>query len=400
VAVLDEEFHVHVELGERAEAARALEQAIALEPSADRLFQLGMSYRELGNVENAIAYLRRSLAAAPNDVRYRAALGYGYLQTGRLRDAAELLDQVAREEPANLQVRQDLAYTLMRLGDESGAVQWLRQTIDSATSGDGSANSELREQAVVRMRTTLAQLEKRYEGAAYFGYQTFVAPNSVSQGSALLLSQGGFELSRSLSGARSRVTAFGRLMAVSNESTSGVQKAGTFNELGIGIRYKPFPDENLNVSVERLMPMGHGLPGSWLLRALFSREHAGDAQPHQGWQPYSLVYGDVAGFIGPYPSLLLYGEGRLGVSRNVTSSFVIRPHILAVARDQPIGPGGGEAFQLAAGIGVTYYLESPHAAHRTSVETRVYGSGALAGASGGGRVDGIKGLTLMTSVRF
>jgi hypothetical protein len=133
---------------------------------------------------------------------------------------------------------------------------------------------------------------------------------------------------------------------------------------------------------------------------LLSREHAGDVQSQQRWQPYSLVYGDIAGFIGPYPSLLLYGEGRLGVSRNLTSSLVIRPHILAVARDQPIGPGRGDAFLLAVGIGMIYYLESPHAAHRTSLETRVYYAGAVAGASGAGRLDGIKGLTLMTSVRF
>jgi tetratricopeptide (TPR) repeat protein len=397
LAVLDERVQVDVELGERAEAARMLEEAVALEPSADRLFQLGTCYRELGNLEAAIAFWRRSVAAAPNDVRYGAALGYGYLQAGRLRDAAGLLEQVARQEPENLQVRQDLAYALVRLGDEPGAIQWLRQTIDAATSDSESADSELRRQAVLRMRTTLSQLEKRYEGVAYFGYQTFVAPNSVSPGSALLLSQGGLELSRSLSGAQPRFSVFGRLMAVSNEPTSGLRTAGTFDELGIGIRYKPFSTENLNVSAERLMPIASGLPGSWLLRAMFSREHT---LPRQGWQPYSFVYGDVASFIGPYPSLLLYGESRLGVSRDLTSSWTIRPHILAVARVQPAGLGGGDAFQLAAGVGMTYFLEGPSAAHRASLETRIYGSGALAGASGAGRLDGIKGLTVMTSVGF
>jgi hypothetical protein len=251
------------------------------------------------------------------------------------------------------------------------------------------------------MRGTLAQLEKRYDGSAYYGYHTFVAPNTTNQPAALLLSQAGFDLSRSLSGAQPRWSAFGRLMTMADQPLGGVQTGGTLQEIGIGIRYKPFRDENFNMSAERLIAMGNGPPGSWLLRALLSKERGAGLQPGQGWQPYSLLYGDVAAFLGPYPSTLAYGEARLGLSRTFGGSLVVRPHVLAIARDQPAGLGSGEAFQFAAGIGFTYYLNDLRdPAHRTSLETRIYGSGALAGASDTGRVDGIKGLTVATSVHF
>lgn len=382
LVALDEQATVQADLGDVAGAARTLEAAVAMEPSATRLFQLGELYKRTGELDRAVSCLERGVSTAPLDVRGRATLGYAYLSAHRMKDAITTLSDVAQQDPENFQVQQDLAYA----------------------------------------HAALAGLERKYDGAAYFGYRTFVAPNTLNPGSALLLSQAGIELSRSLSGALSHWSLIGRFMMTvdqpdrrpvdgafaTNTPDAAALTSSSLQSLGVGIRYKPFADINLNLSAERLMTIGGDLAGSWLFRGLFSKERGADVRPGAGWRPYSMVYGDVAGFVGPYPTLLGYGEARLGAGRDFSRTWTVRPHLLMVARDQPVGLESGEAFQLSAGIGLTYRFNSPASVFRpTSLETRFYRSVAFATAgsnvgvvSSANHPDRTSGFSLATSIRF
>ncbi len=414
--MLDEQTAVNFALGDMPRAMKALREAAALEPSQSRLFQLGMSSRESGDLAQAIKYLSASLEKAPGNVRYREALGYTYLQAGQLTNAAAMLTTVARQEPGNVQVQQDLADVLVHLGDRPGAIRQLRQTIQVAASTDARAEAtsetgsetgsmDQRERAMLQMRSTVAQLGKTYEVAGYFGYQTLAAPNGVIDRTApsLLLSQGGFELARYLTGSRRGLSLIGRIMSVGSVAegqagTAGLQ--GALSQAAVGLRYKPFVTENLNVSFERLFQLGGGLPNSWLARALYGKETGADLKPDRRAQAYGLIYGDLAGFIGPYPSLLAYGETRLGVSVGLGNSWIVRPHVIALGRHDLLG-SAPDAIQAGAGVGLAHYFRDPgFVGPAPSLELRVYGTAAGSRALSTDGLTGIRGLTLVTTLRF
>jgi adsorption protein B len=406
LAALDELAGVSLDLGEKPSAIEALQEAVALESTDTRLYQLGIAFRDVGDLDHAVASLRASVEAAPGNLRHREALGYACLQAGQLREAADNLTSVAQQEPDNVQVQQDLADVLTRLGEQPRAVRVLRQAIARAKSGNGRAEDVTEDQqAVVRMRNAVAEIGRKYEAAGYFGYHALAAPNTVAAAAAtpLLLSQSGFEVARYLTGSQQGWSLIGRLMSVTDGETDNHGTRGTLSQFGIGVRYKPFVTQNLNFSAERLFHVGAGLPDSWLIRALYAKEIGADIPTGEQWHPYSLVYGDVAGFIGPIASLFTYGETRFGVSRrlNGSSSWLVRPHVAAVARQDLVGSGGG-ALQLGAGVGVTRYFKSGDAGRVSSFETRLYGSAALTGTGAPAAEDvrGVGGVTLLTTLRF
>jgi tetratricopeptide (TPR) repeat protein len=420
LAVLDEQAGLSVELGDKPRAVKTLQEAARVEPTDSRLFQLGTYLRDVGDLDKAVASLRASVDAAPgNNLQYREALGYTYLRAGQLRNAADMLAGVAKQEPDNVQIQQDVADVLRRLGDIPGALRQLHQAIDRAASAAISTSPEdgnRRQETVLQMQSSVGQLTKTYEGAAYFGYQSLAAPNSAIDRKApslLLLSQGGFELARYLTGPQSGLSLIGRVMTLGSgigtvanpgQSQLDLQPQATLSQLAIGFRYKPFVTENLNFSAERLVQLHGDLPDSWIARALYGKETGGDPRPDERWHPYALVYGDLAGFIGRYESLLAYGETRLGASWAMSNTWSVRPHVVAVARRDFVG-SAGDALQVGAGLSITrYFRENGYVGPAPSLELRVYGSAARAGPLGPNVLDGLlngaKALTAVSTLRF
>ena len=314
-----------------------------------------------------------------------------------------MLLRVADQEPDNLQVQQDVADVLRRLGDRPGALRQLRRAIDRAAVGIGSIQgNDNRQQVVSRMRSSVAHMTKRYEAATYFGYQALGAPNSVIDRAAapLLLSQGGIELARYLAGPDQGVALIGRVMTVGQSELSGPGLRDALSQMAVGIRYKPFASENLNFSGERLFQLGGDWPASWLARALYAKEVGGDVRPDEQWHPYSLVYGDLAGFLGTYRSLLAYGEARVGASWGLSNSWVVRPHIVAMGRRDFVG-AAGDALLVGVGLGITHYFrDNGDVGPAPSLELRLYGSAADARPFAIDLLNGVKGLTVVTTLRF
>jgi len=251
------------------------------------------------------------------------------------------------------------------------------------------------------MQQMVARIERRYEAAGYFGYHALAVPNSaIDRATPLLLSQSGFELTRFLTSPQRGWSLIGRVMSIGEGQGARSGTGGTLNQLAVGLRYKPLRTENLNFSAERLFHLGGALSDSWLLRALYSKENGAAVPQDERWHSYSLIYGDVAGFLSRYGSLLTYGEARYGVSRSLNRSWTVRPQIAAMARRDLVG-NGGSAVQMGAGIGITRDLAATADGGRVSnLELRVLGSTALVSALQTGGVDSTQGLTVVTTVRF
>jgi hypothetical protein len=199
------------------------------------------------------------------------------------------------------------------------------------------------------------------------------------------------------------VGGFGTPVDPGKGQPSILQPQATSSQLAVGFRYKPFVTENLNFSGERVIQLGGDLPNSWIAQVMYGKETGGDPRPDEQWHAYALVYGDLAGFIGTYGSLLAYGETRLGASWAASNTLVLRPHVVAIVRRDFVG-GAGDAIQLGAGISITHYFrENGYVGPAPSLELRVYGSAAETGTLGPSVLDvlgGVKGLTVISALRF
>ena len=127
-AALEAEYHDEAARDEEAlnrptEARGELEKAIALDPTADRRFRLSQLAERLGDREDARRQLEMAVAAEPENMEYKAALAYALRNSGDLAGAAQLRSSVVAAEPNRYAIREDLGYTYLGLGENDKAIE-------------------------------------------------------------------------------------------------------------------------------------------------------------------------------------------------------------------------------------------------------------------------------------
>ena len=81
--------------GDAAGAAGLLAQSLEIRPEAACAIHLGMAYRQLGELEQAVAANERALALAPNHPAAWMNLGISLAEAGRLGEARVYLEKTA-----------------------------------------------------------------------------------------------------------------------------------------------------------------------------------------------------------------------------------------------------------------------------------------------------------------
>jgi Flp pilus assembly protein TadD len=112
-------------LGELERAEHELRAVLAAEPAnPEALHRLGALLIDAGNAAEALPLLERAVAAAPDDVEARFALGLAESGTEQWQAAAESFRQVRAAVPGHAGAAYNLGLALRRLGrgDESRAV--------------------------------------------------------------------------------------------------------------------------------------------------------------------------------------------------------------------------------------------------------------------------------------
>lgn len=110
-----------------AEAIDLYEQVVGLAPEhADSLLDLGVLYRERGDLEDALALFRRARAVLPERSSYALALGTTLAVGGRVEEGIEHLEDAVESKPTSLRARANLAAALIDAGRETESVEHLR----------------------------------------------------------------------------------------------------------------------------------------------------------------------------------------------------------------------------------------------------------------------------------
>ena len=113
------------------EAVLLLELFISARPDdLDFLYNLGMAYSDMGELERALTNLRRLLDLAPNHINGRVALGVALMRQGQDKQAAMELRRAVQDAPSNPWAQRNLGGCLLRLGEYQEALPYLKQSAE------------------------------------------------------------------------------------------------------------------------------------------------------------------------------------------------------------------------------------------------------------------------------
>jgi tetratricopeptide (TPR) repeat protein len=96
----------------------------------DFLYNLGMAYSDMGELERARTNLHRLLELMPGHVNGRVAMGVALMRQGQDRPALVELRQAVRDDPNNPWAQRNLGGCLLRLGEYQEALRYLKQSTD------------------------------------------------------------------------------------------------------------------------------------------------------------------------------------------------------------------------------------------------------------------------------
>jgi tetratricopeptide (TPR) repeat protein len=148
---------------------------------------------------------------------------------------------------------------------------------------------------------------------------------------------------------------FGRLLA-SFEENSWRPRSETWQG-GIGLRYKPFISQNLNISIERLIKIGDAAEDNWLWRNMISLENGGGRDQGRLLLLLLQLYGEWSLYLEPPRRWIGFVEGKAGPTLQVGGGRLrlTLPQIKGVFRYQSDDPEGIGSYQMV-GLGGTLRL--------------------------------------------
>jgi tetratricopeptide (TPR) repeat protein len=92
-------------------------------------YRLGEGYLTLGEVQTAVDWLERSVALAPEHLRFQTKLGSAYLALGRFDDSRNVLDRVLEATPSSATAWNDRGFVRLNQGDIEGGEEDFRQAL-------------------------------------------------------------------------------------------------------------------------------------------------------------------------------------------------------------------------------------------------------------------------------
>lgn len=379
----DEIAELEMLQGDSETALAAIDNAIALIPSNDRLFRRGLLLNELGDLDGAIESLED--AATADNYTILAALGYAYNAAGRDLEAEHLLETVVREQPDRLAPYTDLAYINKRSMLNDQASRWFELAIDNEPLYPIDEDEKLElEQRIWDFRRENQTLNNTHDFSAYTIVRSEFKDSQRLDptGSSTFISQGGMEYAYRFDdfdwfddyplGFRDGETlhAFARTFW-GYEDDSLVIDRDTIQG-GVGLRWKPIADKSFYLSSERLFRIGEEARNDWLLRASYGWDTGYDIEPVEDDWTFATIYTDAAYIPGPEWVAFLTAEGRYGHSFKYRRQTVITPHLMAGVYHTRDDTSRQTVFETGPGISIKYWFDdTKYEAYRSAAEAIV-----------------------------
>ncbi|MDX5364720.1 MAG: hypothetical protein LPJ91_11270 [Pseudazoarcus pumilus] len=363
-------------------------KAIALAPTAANYYDAAGTAFAVGEPEAGLEWLGRSVELDANTPRYRLdyALRLAAHEQRRMRLAAiPHLERARVDYPADIRVPEALSLRYMEQGKDVLARPAMRDAIDLQQDAlmvatETPAWLADRRYAMRRAHETQARRDSRTLASTWSPYSVAGADQpvagqnyQVAMWDHLLEDQDGNATNRAL---------YGRVL------TSGPSRSdyGDAMGIGLGMRVKPWQDQNINLYAElyyeRNLDQGGGRGADLLLRATASfldqGEYRNDWRPTESvWSERSL-YLDAAWFVREHERLLLlrYQHGRT-FKLPLAGAHTLMPYVMVQ------GSALDDRQDLRMGVGVRWqsWIKDDHySAYRGRFSVRAEYQQGLSGS--------------------
>ena len=311
--------------GKYRESIAVLEKLVERAPTADHFLLLAEAYRADDNLQKADELLLKAsyLSNRVDDMLLERA--YMFKQAGDIERAEQLLLQAQKMKPHDARIREELGYVALLQGRNEQAVTYFKAAIDGYAQRD-SSGGEQKETAsrLENLRQTVAGLEDHWTFSFYDGVclgsdgceaarEGLISPFGQGFGQVEIAYRP--ELRGLKDGKQLQI--YSRLLW-RNEKESLRFESGSLRPI-IGVRFKPFAEQNFWASLAYLMEGGVNTEEHLLLHAAWSKTRGNDwtladARDFKGYplKNYFNLYADAGKLFKNSDSFLAYAEGRKG----------------------------------------------------------------------------------------
>ncbi|MEB3898959.1 phage receptor [Pseudomonas putida] len=249
--------------GNPAEALEFQRQALAHAPRADHYYAAANTAQQAGDSAQAMAWLAEAVRLAPDQPRYRADYGMrlaGSADRQQRRAAIPYLERATRDFPEDYRLGETLALRYDEAEDSAAARRELRRVIDveqNLVDGDDEYGSlESRKYRQRRAHETLSRRDTVTLASTWSPAGTSTNDKFLENGARsterrarsqnVQIAMWDHALGEEPSRNGSTLSVYGRVLFGGQSRTDYAQSLGT----GVGLRYKPFGQANLNLYAE------------------------------------------------------------------------------------------------------------------------------------------------------
>ena len=316
------------------EAIKDIKRAIAIEPKVEYYEMLASLQIKTGNESVAIESLQKALELNPDNSSVDASLGYAYYHQENMHAAEKYLNRALKMRPDDNRLIEQLAYTNQHLGQNKKAIFFTEQAIDNDDLYTALELTPAIENQRFGLRRMHEDLLRRWTFSvdAISGNQIASVPNAPQPG-LNYKSYGQAEIAYRLGDPAiddgKTISVFSRIFAGNGTMNSSLPLYAPV--LAAGLRWKPFSDQVINLSVEEQIPLDQGQspPANTLLRISASFFNSGKYSDEwhpaaQGWMAQNL-YLDAAYYISNQLSSLT-ADYRMSYHNKLGENQTLEPY--------------------------------------------------------------------------
>ncbi len=325
---------------DKAQAIEAMQNSLALEPSAEHYVELAKWQGEVGQARQAIESLQAAIVLDPDNGAAQAQLGFALYSADDLQDARIHLVSALALRPNDVQVTQQLAYVDQKLGYNADAKYYIEQSVDHLLRYPTQELTDQQQETLFALRRMNEDLSRRWTLSfdALMGTGSSVSvqsPDPLDNFRSYSQLELDYRLGPQGINNGKTVSAYARVFGGSGNQNSVLPIYAP--TLGVGLRVKPFSDQVIYFAVERQIPLDHGTsaPANTMLRASASflnvGQYSDDWHPvGPGW-PTQNLYLDAAYYLSD-KAWSLIADYRYGYHHKTAMGQTIQPYARVVTQ--------------------------------------------------------------------
>ena len=376
---------IRAQLGRKTAAEDDFSAVLKMDRAALPLAQELSLLSRLDRKEEARLRLDRALKAGESPAATDLDLAYLAISIGDDARALEAFERSDKSKPLAANALQDAAYASIREGRDQQAIGFLSRAAEMAQEKPLILRSSQELASLLAIRRNIAQVSREWGATVSLSYRGAASALGLGRSAGAVSNdslQLGSELYWRPLGYRNGklFEVYARLLGTPYSRAGGLTGADSLQG-SVGMRLKPWSNENLVLAATRLFPVGSLTASDWLAQLAYFKGEGGELRNDTSDWWTAQVYGE-AGRYFRNPQNYAAANARLGRSYrldSVSPYLVAFPHAV-LAADYSTAYTQRSAIGAGAGVQLRYwYRQDSLNAHRSYVDLSLQYRARLSG---------------------